>query len=84
MFKSKFKVFSIALMAGAVLLSSCKEKMIFQLADDPGYVTDPVVAVRALDGDKWLQGQLDNESKTVTFEFHTAANLDKIVLEVER
>lgn len=83
MLKSKFKVFSIALLAGAVLLSSCKEKMIFQLADDPGYVTDPIVAVRALDGDRWIQGQLDNESKTVSFEFHTAANLDKIVLEVE-
>lgn len=83
MLRSKIKVFSVALMAGAMLLSSCKEKMIFQLADDPGYVKNPVVAVRALDGDKWIQGQVDNEARTVTFEFHTAASLEKIVLEVE-
>lgn len=66
-----------------MLLSSCKEKMIFHLADDPGYVNDPVVAVRALDGDKWIQGKLDNESKIVSFEFHTASSLEKIVLDVE-
>lgn len=44
----------IIVLASLVLLgvTSCEEKMIFQLADDPGYVKDPVVGIRALDGDR--------------------------------
>lgn len=83
MFQSKIKFFSAVLAVGAMFFCSCTEKMIFQLADDPGYVTDPVVAVRALDGDRWIQGQVDNDTHTVAFEFHTAASLEKIVLDVE-
>lgn len=63
---------------------SCTEKEYrFQLADDPGYVEEPVVAVRALDGDRWIEGNLDKETRTVTFKFHTVASLEDIALDVQ-
>lgn len=55
----------------------------FRLSDDPGYVTDPVVSVRALDGDRWIQGNLDNAARTVHFDFHVASTLENVVLDVE-
>lgn len=27
----------------------------FRLAEDPGFVENPVVSVRALDGDRWIE-----------------------------
>ncbi len=83
MFTEKFKIILSFLAGAAFLLSSCQKRYVFEIAEDPGYVTDPVVAVRALDGDKWIQGALDQEARTATFEFHTVANLENIVLEVE-
>ena len=55
----------------------------FRIAEDPGFVDNPVVSVRALDGDRWIEGTLDNESRTVSFEFHVARSLEAIVLDVE-
>lgn len=83
MFSDKFKKVLTFLAGAAILLISCQKRYVFEIAEDPGYVTDPIVAVRAMDGDRWIQGQLDNESKTVSFEFHTASSLEKIVLDVE-
>lgn len=55
----------IIVLASLVLLgvASCEEKMVFQLADDPGYVKDPVVGIRALDGDRWIEGSVDQENR---------------------
>lgn len=44
-----FVILSSLLLFGAV---SCEEKMIFSVSDDPGYVKDPVVGIRALDGEQ--------------------------------
>ncbi len=75
----------IIVLASLVLLgvASCEEKMVFQLADDPGYVKDPVVGIRALDGDRWIEGSVDQENRTVSFEFHTAASLDNVLCDIE-
>lgn len=83
MFTEKIKATITIFAAATFLLTSCEKKYSYEIAEDPGYVTDPVVAVRALDGDKWIQGSLDQEARAVTFEFHTVANLENIVLEVE-
>ena len=55
----------------------------FRLAEDPGFVENPVVSVRALDGDRWIDGVLDNAARTVSFEFHVAPSLEEIVLDVQ-
>lgn len=83
MFTEKFKMILTFLAGTAILLTSCQKSYVFKIAEDPGYVTDPVIAVRALDGDRWIQGRLDSASKTVSFEFHVATSLEKIVLDVE-
>lgn len=70
---------SSLLLLGAV---SCEEKMIFSFSDDPGYVEEPVVGIRALDGDKWIDGSIDQKSRTVSFEFHTVSSLDNVVCDV--
>lgn len=44
---------------------------------------DPVVGIRALDGDRWIEGSVDQENRTVSFEFHTAASLDNVLCDIE-
>ena len=58
------KNFSLAITALLLVVGvGCMEKEYrFKLADDPGYVDEPVVAVRALDGDRWIEGDLDKET----------------------
>ena len=58
------KNFSLAITALLFVVgTSCMEKEYrFKMADDPGYVEEPVVAVRALDGDRWIEGTLDKEA----------------------
>lgn len=79
------KNFSLAITALLFVVgTSCMEKEYrFKMADDPGYVEEPVVAVRALDGDRWIEGTLDKEARTVTFKFHTVASLEDVVLDVQ-
>lgn len=75
-----FVILSSLLLFGAV---SCEEKMIFSVSDDPGYVKDPVVGIRALDGDRWIDGDINQEERTIEFQFHTAASLDNVVCDVK-
>lgn len=49
----------------------------------PGYVKDPVVGIRALDGDRWIEGSVNQENRTVSFEFHTAASLDNVLCDIK-
>ena len=79
------KNFSLAITALLLIVGvGCMEKEYrFKLADDPGYVDEPVVAVRALDGDRWIEGDLDKETRTVNFKFHTVASLENVVLDVK-
>lgn len=83
MYTNNFKMILASLAGAALMLVSCEERYVFEIAEDPGYVTDPVVAIRALDGDAWIDGVIDQDAKTITFEFHTSASLEKIVLDVE-
>lgn len=73
-------ILSSLLLLGAV---SCEDKMIFQIADDPGYVKEPIVGIRALDGDKWIDGTINQEARTVNFEFHTVSSLENVLCDVE-
>ena len=75
-----FVILSSLLLFGAV---SCEEKMIFSVSYDPGYVNDPVVGIRALDGDRWIDGDINQEERTIEFQFHTAASLDNVVCDVK-
>lgn len=77
--------FSLAITALLFVVGvSCMEKEYrFKMADDPGYVEEPVVAVHALDGDRWIEGVLDKENRTVNFKFHTVASLENVVLDVK-
>ena len=79
------KNFSLAITALLLVVCvGCMEKEYrFKLADDPGYVDEPVVAVRALDGDRWIEGDLNKETRTVNFKFHTVASLENVVLDVK-
>lgn len=72
-------LFSLTLF-GAV---SCEDEMVFQIADDPGYVKEPIVGIRALDGDRWIDGSIDQENRTISFEFHTVSSLDNVLCDVE-
>lgn len=63
--------------------TGCAEKEYrFRLADDPGYVSNPVLSVRALDGNRWVDGTLDPETRTVNFKFRLVSSLEKVVLDV--
>lgn len=42
-----------------MLLTSCQEKMIFKISEDPGYAENPILSVKALDGDRWIEGEID-------------------------
>lgn len=65
-----------------LFLASCQEKMIFQLSDDKGYVDQPFVSIEALDGDRWIKGQVDQDTKTILFEFHTQTDLSAVPIKV--
>ncbi|MGN0189837.1 MAG: hypothetical protein ACI395_10005 [Candidatus Cryptobacteroides sp.] len=77
----------LSLILTAVLLicigTGCTEKEYrFRIADDPGYVSEPVLSVRALDGNRWVDGTLDPQTKTVSFKFRLVSSLENVVLDV--
>lgn len=78
MFKAKLLPLVIIL-----LLTSCQEKMIFKLSEDPGYVENPILSVKALDGDRWIDGALDEETKTIDFQFRVLEDLSQVMMKVE-
>lgn len=81
MFKKLIPI--ISAFALALLASGCiEEKYNFRLSDDPGYVENPVLSIKALDGDKWIDGLIDNEQRTITFQFHNLERLNNVLLDV--
>lgn len=68
----------LALLAG----NGCTKEYRFHLSDNPGYVENPVLSVRALDGDHWVDGEMDLENRSVTFKFRKLASLESVVLDV--
>ena len=77
----------LSLILTAVLLlcisTGCAEKEYrFRLSEDPGYVSNPVLSVRALDGNRWVEGTLDPETRTVNFKFRLVSSLENVVLDV--
>lgn len=65
------------------LLASCQEKMIFKVSDDLGYAENPILSVKALDGDRWIEGVLDNQTRTIDFQFRVLEDLSKVPMKVE-
>lgn len=78
MLKAKFLPLVVIL-----LLASCQEKMIFKLSEDPGYVENPILSVKALDGDRWIEGHIDEETKTIDFQFRVIEDLSNVSMKVE-
>ena len=76
----KFKLLPLVII---LLLASCQEKMIFRLSDDSGYAENPILSVRALDGDRWIEGTLDEEAKTIGFSFRVLEDLSKVPMRVQ-
>ena len=66
-----------------MLLVSCQEKMIFKISEDPGYAATPILSVKALDGDRWIEGKINEETKTVDFEFRVLNDLSAVQMRVE-
>lgn len=65
------------------LLSSCQEKMIFKLSEDPGYVDNPILSVKALDGDRWVEGYIDEDTKSIDFQFRVIEDFSNVTMKVE-
>lgn len=61
---------------------SCTEEYKFTIADDPGYSAAPISSIQALDGEKWIAGQVDMDTKTITFGFHALSNLRNVPVRV--
>lgn len=68
-------------MSVVLLALSCQEKMIFKISGG-GYSDTPVLSVKALDGDRWIEGVIDEEAKTVTLEFHVLDDLSAVPVKV--
>ena len=66
-----------------MLLASCQEKMIFKISEDPGYAATPILSVKALDGDRWIEGKINEEAKTVDLEFRVLNDLSAVQMRVE-
>ena len=72
------------LIVGVGLLPSCgKDEVKVSMSDDPGYAANPLIALKAQDGEKWVDGVIDNDLRTVTFMFHALDNLREVTLEAE-
>ena len=66
-----------------LFLVSCQEKMIFKISEDPGYAATPILSIRALDGDRWIDGKINEETQTVDFEFRVLDDLSSVQMKVE-
>lgn len=79
-------LWSIALSASVLLSAACnKDKIDVTPSEDPGYAEQALVSIEALDGDKWVKGDINQDELSVTFVFHTldAVNAVKCRVEVD-
>ena len=65
-----------------MLLASCQEKMIFKISEDPGYAATPILSVKALDGDRWIEGEIDELTGVIDFEFRVLNDLSSVPMKV--
>ena len=81
------RIFNIKLLITTFFITfltvSCQEKMIFSISEDPGYTDSPIAVIKALDGDRWIEGTVDDQNRTITFEFHVLDDFSKVPLKVE-
>ena len=60
------------LCVSAMMYVSCgKEEIDVKMSDDPGYASAPLVSIQAKDGDRWIDGTINQETRTVSFVFHS-------------
>ena len=79
----KEKLVVMPLLAVLLALTSCEKRYVFTMSEDPGYVTDPIVSLRALDGDRWIEAVPYARERTFDFEFHNLDDLDNVVLDIK-
>jgi hypothetical protein len=77
MFKTKL----ISLLA-ILLFVGCQEKINFKLSDDPGYAEHPILSVKALDGDRWIEGEIDELTGVINLEFRVLDDLSSVPMKV--
>lgn len=65
-----------------LLLVGCQEKINFKLSDDPGYAERPILSVKALDGDRWIEGEIDELTGVIDFEFRVLNDLSSVPMKV--
>lgn len=67
------------LCVSAMMYVSCgKDEIDVRMSDDPGYASAPLVSVQAKDGDRWIDGTIDQETRTVSFVFHSLEVLTSV------
>ena len=67
------------LCVSAMMYVSCgKDEIDVEMSDDPGYASAPLVSIQAKDGDRWIDGTIDQETRTVSFVFHSLEVLTSV------
>ena len=60
-----------------------REKIDVMPSEDPGYAEIALISLEALDGDKWIRGDIDRDKQTVSFVFHSLESVSSVKLRAE-